>query len=109
MKNFVIFTAEERSRYVPKEKKARFMKFSQGMQVRYTGDTLTKRFPEDMKSKIGEVVSKVGGDTDALVVEFGSKSFIVDPTSLVEYVPKEKNTGPEIMKLLRKWEVSEGD
>lgn len=110
MTNFVVFSADERGRYVPRNKgNVKPMRFPPGMQVRYTGETLNKRCPEDMKSKIGEVIAKVQGDTDALVIEFGNKSFVVNPVNLVEYVPKEKNTGPEITHILRKWQVDEDE
>lgn len=75
-----------------------------GMNVRYVGETLFKKFPEDkLKDKIGEIVSTIAGSR-GVVVEFGNASYIVDPWNLVQHSFKEKNDGPEITRILRKWE-----
>lgn len=76
-----------------------------GMNVRYTGEKLLKKYPDEVKNKVGEIVAKIAG-SQSVVVEFGNNSFIVDPSNLTEHFFKDKvEAGPEITRILRKWNV----
>ncbi len=84
--------------------------FMPGTHVRYVGETLFKKFPDEIKrDKIGEVVGRVENSPNARVVEFNGNSYICDINNLVVHVFKEKYEGPEIQKILRRWAVSETD
>ncbi len=65
------------------------MKFFQDDQVRYVG----QRFSQEFRAKkvgIGLVIGKVGGQDNAYVCEFGDDSYIMPETSLMKFVPTEK-------------------
>ena len=72
--------------------------------VRYTGKRLVNKYPEDIKGKIGEVVGYVDG-CNAVVCDFGGRSYIIDPDNLVAHVFKEVDNGPEVTRIARKWSV----
>jgi hypothetical protein len=63
------------------------MKFFQDDQVRYVG----QRFAQELRAKkVGIVIAKVGAQDNAYVCEFGDDSYIMPETSLVKFVPTEK-------------------
>jgi len=65
------------------------MKFFQDDQVRYVG----QRFAQEFRAKkvgIGIVIAKVGAQDNAYVCEFGDDSYVMPETSLMKFVPTEK-------------------
>lgn len=79
-----------------------------GMTVRYTGETLLRKFPDEMKrDKVGEIVGRVDGEPDAVVVEFGNAAYIVDVANLEKYNFKEKSEMQVDVRILRKWQVAD--
>lgn len=54
--------------------------FMPGDRVKYIGNKTL-----DIDSKVGEVVAHVGGEPDAVVVEFGSDSYIVHKNNLARH------------------------
>ena len=77
-----------------------------GDHVRCTNETLLRKYPEDLKNKVGEIIAPVE-KSDKLVVEFGSNSFIISPKGLVRHTFKEKPEGPVIERILRKWNTED--
>ena len=75
-----------------------------GDNVRYTGEYLVKKYPDLMKKdKVGEVISSVG-NSELFVVSFGSDDFLVHPSNLARHFYKDKDAGPSVDKIIRKWQ-----
>jgi hypothetical protein len=80
----------------------RHHKFLLGDQVRYTGSKL--RSLGKKNAAWGIVVGYVKGQLDHLVIDFGSDAYVVDEADLTIYVFTEKEKGPEIIKISKKWD-----
>ncbi|CAB4196718.1 hypothetical protein UFOVP1290_238 [uncultured Caudovirales phage] len=65
------------------------MKFFQDDQVRYVGTQHAQEF-RAKKVGVGIVIAKVGAQDNAYVCEFGDDAYVMPETSLMKFVPTEK-------------------
>lgn len=82
--------------------------FQVGDSVRYNNDYLQMRH-NVRRDAVGEVVSRVEGEQDVYVVEFGENAFVISGQNLTRHFFKNKQDGPSIDKVLRKWRTEDED
>lgn len=86
--------------------------FNVGDAVRYVGSTLVNKYPGDLKQgKVGEVISRVSGEPNMLVVSFGGEVFTCHACNLVRHTFKDKAEiiEPVVEKIAKKWDTSAED
>jgi hypothetical protein len=77
-------------------------KFLLGNQVKYTGDGIKALGKKS--TAWGEVVGYVRNEPDHLVIDFGQATYIIAEDDLAPYVFTEKEKGPEVEVISKKWD-----
>lgn len=76
-------------------------KFLMGYNVRYVGE---RNAALGKKNAWGTVVGYVKNAPKELVIDFGSDTYILNEDDLAPYVFTEKEKGPEVVKISKKWD-----
>lgn len=73
-----------------------------GDQVKYTGSKIKALGRKN--TAWGEIVGYVSNDKKSSVVDFGQATYIIHEDDLAPYVFSEKEKGPEVVVISKKWD-----